>query len=191
MKNALRTSLAPATLSLVLATAALAAPEREPGYVDIGALLPSGKGRFVEVDLSPGVIKFASRLAKKQEPEAAELLANIRRVRVNVVALDDTNRAATLERIEGVRRQLEAEGWGRTVSVREKDGENVSVYVKQLDDDVIQGLVVTVIDKKGEAVFVNIVGNISADRLGELAEKLNIEPLRKAQLRISRNAVSR
>jgi hypothetical protein len=187
MKTSLRSSLALATLSLALTTVSFAA-ENEPGYVDIGQLLPASKGQFVEVNLSPGLIKFAARLAKKQEPEAAELLGNLKRVRVNVIGLDDANRAGTVEKIEAVRRQLEAQGWTKMVTVREKNGgDNVDVHVKQLNDDVIQGLVVTVIDKKGEAVFVNIVGNIKAEQLGELAEKLDIEPLRKAKVRISKS----
>lgn len=187
MKTLLRTSFAAATLSLAL-TAVSYAADNEPGYVDIGQLLPASKGQFVEVNLSPGLIKFAARLAKNQEPEAAELLGNLKRIRVNVVGLDDGNRAGTVEKIDAVRRQLEAQGWTKMVTVREKNGgDNVDIHVKQLSDDVIQGLVVTVIDKKGEAVFVNIVGNIKADQLGDLAEKFNIEPLRKAKVRISQN----
>lgn len=183
MKNLIHASLAATTLSLALVTTSLAASSVEPGYVDIGAFMPSAKGEFVEVNLSPGLIKFATRIAKSQEPEVAELLGNLKSVRVNVVRLDDQNRSDTLGKIEGVRRQLETAGWTKMVTVREQaGGENVDVHVKQLSDDVIQGLVVTVINKKGEVVFVNIVGNISADKISQVAEKFNIEPLRKLKI---------
>ena len=43
--------------------------------------------------------------------------------------------------------------------------DNVAVFAKVRDEENIDGLVVTVIDRKGEAVFVNIVGNISADKI--------------------------
>lgn len=183
MKNLLKISIAATTISLALVTALSAAPAVEPGYVDIGAFMPSAKGQFVEVNLSPALIKFATRIAKSQEPEVADLLGNLKSVRVNVVRVDDDNRADTLGKISGVRRQLETAGWTKMVTVREPgDGDNVDIHVMQVSDDIIQGLVVTVIKKNGEVVFVNIVGNISADKISQVAEKFEIEPLRKLKV---------
>lgn len=184
MKSLLRSSLAAATLTCALAVSTFASDE--PGYVDIGQLLPSTNGEFVEVNLSPALLKFAARIAKHHEPDAAEIVGDIKRIRVNVVGLDDSNRTETIAKIEAVRTKLENQGWTRMVTVREKnDGDNVAVFAKIRDDEHIDGLVVTVIDRKGEAVFVNIVGNISADKIGALAEKYDIEPLRKVKVRVS------
>jgi len=187
MNKLLRSSLAAATFACAAFSAsAFAAVENEPGYVDIGQLMPSAKGEFVEVNLSPALLKFAARIAKHQEPDAAEIVGDLRRIRVNVVSLDDGNRADIVAKIESVRRKLEQDGWTPMVTVREKNGgDNVSVHARQKNDDVIEGLVVTVIDGKGEAVFVNIVGNISADKIGTLAEKYDIEPLRKVKARVT------
>ena len=186
MNKLLRSSLAASALAFAAFSASALAAENEPGYVDIGQLMPAAKGQFVEVNLSPSLLKFAARIAQHQEPDAAEIVADLRRIRVNVVTLDDSNRADIVAKIEGVRRKLEQDGWTPMVTVREKDGgDNVSVHARQKSDDVIEGLVVTVIDGKGEAVFVNIVGNISADKIGTLAEKYDIEPLRKVKARIS------
>jgi len=184
MKNLLRSSLAAATLSLALTTFASAA-ETQSGAIDIGQLMPSAKGEFVEINLSSAMLKFAARIAARQEPEAAELIRNLKSIRVNVVGLDDTNRDSTIEQIEGVRRKLEAQGWTKMVTVREKNGgDNVDVHVMQRGEEAIDGLVVTVLDKKGEAVFVNIVGNINADQIAQIADKFDIEPLRKVHLKI-------
>lgn len=184
MKNLIRSVLAAATVSLALTTLATAA-EAESGAIDIGQLMPSAKGQFVEVNLSTAMLKFAARIAAKQEPEAAELIRNLKSIRVNVVGLDDSNRAATVEQIESVRRKLESQGWTKMVTVREPNkGDNVDIHVKQRGEETIDGLVVTVLDKKGEAVFVNIVGNINADQIAQLAEKFDIEPLRKVHLKI-------
>ncbi len=185
MKTLFRSTVAAATFSLALVSSALAGGGNEPGYVDIGALTPGAKGQFVEVNLPAGLIKFAARLAKAQEPDVAELLANLKSVRVNVVGLDDGNRADTVGKIEAARRKLEGDGWTKVVTVREPGGDNVDVHVRQKNDDVIEGLVVTVLDRKGEAVFVNIVGNISADKIGAIAEKFQIEPLRKLKLPVA------
>ncbi len=184
MKNLLRSSLAAATLSLAF-LASSRATEVEAGAIDIGQLMPSAKGQFVEVNLSSAMLKFAARIAARHEPEAAEMIRNLKSIRVNVVGLDDTNRAATVEQIESVRRKLETQGWTKMVTVREKnDGDNVDVHVKQHGEEAIDGLVVTVIDRKGEAVFVNIVGNINADQIAKIADKFDIEPLRKVHLKI-------
>ena len=180
----LRSLIAAAGVAAALSVTSSAA-ETEAGYIDVGQLMPSSKGEFVEVNLSPAMLKFAAKIASRQEPEAAELIGNLKRVRVNVVSLDDSNRKSAVDQIDGIRRKLEAQGWTQMVSVREKDeGDNVDVHVKQSGDDVIQGLVVTVIDHKGEAVIVNIVGNISADQLGKMAENLNIEPLKHVRFKM-------
>ena len=178
MKNPIRTSLAVATLSLAIFASASAA-ETEAGFVDIGQLMPSANGQFVEVNLSQGMLKFAAKIAAHQEPEAAELINNLKRIRINVIGMDDSNRADTIAKIESIRRKLESQGWTQMVTVRDKnDGDNVDVHVKQRGDDAIDGLVVTVLDKNGEAVFVNIVGNISADQLGIIADKFDIGQLK-------------
>jgi len=179
-----RSLLVVSGLSLAAATAAFAA-EKEAGYVDIGQLMPSAKGEFVEVNLNHAMLKFAAKLASRHEPEAAELVGNLKSIRVNVVGLDDSNRGATVEQIEAVRRKLEAQGWTKMVTVREKNGgDNVDVHVMQRGEEAIDGLVVTVIDRKGEAVFVNIVGNINADQISKIAEKFDIDPLKKVHVKL-------
>jgi len=185
--KSLRSLIAAAGFSAALCLSASAAShESEPGYVDLGKLMPAAKGEFVEVNLSAGMLKFAAKLASRQEPEAAELIGNLKHVRVNVVGLDDSNRDDAVKHIEGIRRKLEAQGWTQMVTVREKnDRSNVDVHVKQRGDDIIEGLVVTVIDDKGEAVLVNIVGNISADQIAKVAENLNIEPLRHVRVKMN------
>lgn len=186
MKHSLRLLCTAAFVSAAMLVSASAADE--PGYVDIGQLAPSAKGEFVEINLSPALLKFAARIAKHHEPDAAEIVGDIKRIRVNVVDLDDGNRAATIAKIEDVRAKLESQGWTRMVTVREAEGgDNVAVFAKMQSEDAIDGLVVTVIDRRGQAVFVNVVGNISADKIGALAEKYDIEPLRKVKIKTTRS----
>lgn len=169
--------------ALALSSFALAA-DSNPGAIDIGQLMPSAQGQFVEINLSSGLIKFAAKIASRQDPEAAELIAGLKSIRVNVIGMDDSNRSDTIAKIEAVRRKLEAQGWSKMVTVREKGaGDNVDVHVKQRGDEDIDGLVVTVIDHKGEAVFVNIVGNINADQISKIAAKYNIDALKHVQVK--------
>jgi Skp family chaperone for outer membrane proteins len=187
MKNLHRLLLATGLAALL--SASVHAADSEPGYIDMGQLVPSAKGEYVEINLSPSLLKFAAKIASKQEPAAAALIGNLKRVRVNVVSLDDGNRKGTIEQMDNIRRKLESQGWTQMVNVREKNGgDNVNVHVKQASEDVIEGLVVTVIGKKGEAVFVNIVGNISADQISEVATALNIDPLKKIHVKMKHRA---
>jgi hypothetical protein len=182
MKNLLKTSAAVA--ALVLATSAFAHVKNEPGYVDFGKFTAEKGETFVEVNVPSALIKFAAKVSARQEPEAAELLANIKHVRVNVFGTNDRNREETLARMNSVREELAGKGWERIVTAQDK-GDDVAVFTKLNADETIEGLVVTVMDKGGEAVFVNVVGRIEAEQLAKLAENLDIEPLRKVKVKVS------
>ena len=167
------------TLSAALCVfAAAAQAQTQPvGYVDFGKLADSADGDSVEVNIKGTLLAFASKIAEKSEPKAAELLKNLHQVRVNVLKLSEKNRDQITERAKSIRAQLNTDKWDQVVSVQEKN-EDVGVFVK-MSEEAIQGLVVTVIEGGKEAVFVNIVGNIRADQLAEVADQLNIEPLKK------------
>lgn len=157
----------------------LRADDPPPGFVDFGKFAPpSGGGQFVEVNVKAQLLGLAARLIEKQEPEVAALLRDLKGVRVNVVGVDDANRADLEERIRKIRVALDEAGWQRVVTVQDKD-ENVGVYLKQRGEEAIDGVVVTVIDGGKEAVFVNVVGDIRPEKLAVLGEKLHIEPLKK------------
>ena len=184
MKNGTKShrfaALGLATLVVVSPLCAFAAePAQEPGAVDFGKLIPPANGAsFVEVNVSPGLLGIAAKLTSKQEPDIADLLRSLKAVRVNVVGLDDSNRADLIAQIRKVRTDLETQGWQRVVSVLEK-GQDIGVYVKHRGDEAIEGVVVTVLESEKEAVFVNVVGDLKPEKLAQLGEKLNIEPLRK------------
>ena len=177
MKTTPRFLLALATLTTCLVTGAFAA-DSAPGFVDFGSLTASTKGDYVEVKLDGFMLRLASKFVKHEDPATAELLANLKSVRVNVVSLDAGNRDATTDRVASIRKQLEGKGWEQIVTVRGKREENVAVYVKHRGDEAIEGIVVTVIDgRKNEAVFVNIVGDVKPDQLAGLAKHLHIDQL--------------
>lgn len=175
--------------SLTLATALLAgglispltlqAQDRAPGYIDFGKFVaPSSGGQFVEVNIQSQLIALAVRLAEKHEPDVADLLRGLKAVRVNVVGVDDENREDLVARLHRIRGELDEKGWQRLVTVQEKQ-QDVGIYLKSKSDGAIDGLVVTVIDGKKEAVFINVVGSIDPDKLVVIGERLNILPIKK------------
>ncbi len=153
------------------------------GYVDFGNIAPSGEGKFVEVNLSPGLLKFASLCVPKSEPQAADLVRNLKHVRVNVVELNDANRAATLDRVRSIRHDLGTQGWTSLANVREQPkGDDVQIFAKMRGDEAIEGLVVTVISGGREVVLVNIVGDIKAEQIAMLADRFHIDPLKNVEM---------
>jgi hypothetical protein len=179
MNCILRTSSTFAALIFASALVGSAA-DLAPGYVDFGGIVPSTEGKFVEVNLSEGILKFASTFACRQEPQSADVLRNLKHVRVNVVELSDANRSQIIERVKTVRQALETSGWTQIVNVREQPkGDDVQIFAKMRGEEAIEGLVVTVIEGNHEVVLVNIVGNIKPEQIAALADRFNIDPLKK------------
>ncbi len=177
MKTNIRSLSSLALLTVILVSAGVAA-ENAPGFVDFGSLTAADKGEYVEVKLDGFMLRLAAKFVRHEDPATADLIANLKSVRVNVVGLDAANRIATTERVASVRKQLEAKGWEQIVTVHGKRAEDVAIYIKHRGDDAIEGLVVTVIDgRKNEAVFVNIVGDIKPDQLADLAKHLHLDHL--------------
>lgn len=164
-----------------LATPLIAQVNRDAGYVDLGKFTAAAGCEYVEVNLKSGLLKFTAAIVAKEEPEAAELLRNLKLVRVNVVGINDSNRRETVAHVTALRAELEKLGWEKVVTVLDSTGEkgdDVAIYMKSDGDESIAGLVVTVLGKNSEAVVVNVVGNIRADQIAKLGEKLDLKPLR-------------
>lgn len=149
------------------------------GIVDFGKLTPPANGEFVEVHIRSNLISMVAKLVEKEEPKVAELIRGLKLIRVNVIGTDDKNRSDIEDRLKKIRNELDTKGWERIVTAQSK-GEDVGVYIKTRGEEAVEGLVVTVIQPKGEAVLVNIVGDIRPEQITMLGEKFNVEPLKKA-----------
>lgn len=149
-----------------------------PGQVDFGTFAASGKGEFVEVNVTSSLISLATKLLEKDQPDVARVLNGLQLVHVNVIGLSDENRSDIETRVQTIRKDLETKGWERIVKVQQKD-QDVGVYLKTQNKDTVQGLVVVIVDGDKEAVFVNVVGDIKPEQLSMLGEKLHIDQLKK------------
>lgn len=177
MKNFTRNSLGVALLVALMPIGAQAA--NPAGYVDFGKLSPGDSGsQFVEVNVNSNLIAMVGRLAQKAEPDVAEVLQGLHSIRVNVIGLNDENRADIETRIKAIRTQLDTQGWERIVAAQQKN-EDVGVYLKTRGPDAVEGVMVMVLDGRKQAVLVNVVGDIKPEKLGMLGEKFNIDPLKK------------
>ncbi len=179
MKSVLRSTLLAAVCAAGLALSSTIATAAEPGYVDFGpALAGSASTKNVEINLPEPLLNFAATIAKCQDADAAALIKDLKQIRVNVLGMDDKNRADLTERVQKIRADLGAQGWHRAVNVQD-NGDDVAIFVKLGRTSAIEGLTVTVLSKSDDAVFVNIVGNIDPTRIAALGEKYGIDHLKK------------
>jgi hypothetical protein len=146
--------------------------------LDLGSFTPTGEGRFVQVHLGDNLIRMAAKLAEQFEPEVATLLHSLHLVRVNVVGVTDVNREEIQAQLTGIRERLDTGGWDRIAAIKEGQ-DDIQVHSKLKSDEVIEGVVVTVLQGNSEAVMVHVAGNILPEQIAELGKALNIEPLSK------------
>lgn len=165
-------------VALTLFSAPLWAAEKAPGQIHFGTFTKATNGELVQIHLSSDMIAMATQFAGKGQPELADALNGLHSVSVNVVGLDDQNRDEVTARLKSVRGQLDAGGWQPVVKVQEKN-EDVGIYLKTRGREAIEGVVITVLEGRKQAVFINVAGDIKVEKLAALGEKLNIGELKK------------
>jgi hypothetical protein len=102
----------------------------------------------------------------------AELIKDIKLIRVLVIEAGEGNRTALDKGIGALRAQLEAK-WTAIVTVPE---ENVGIYVRSSNDgESMAGLALLVYDG-GDAVIANVVGHVSVGKILKIASKMDKLP---------------
>jgi hypothetical protein len=185
---------------LALAAAALVAAagvgaqeddlSRHPGFVDFNP-----RGVLTEDDLeirisvkSP-LIQLVAAAARAGDPELADVVDKLKAVEVHVYAVDEERREAVRQDISRRARDLGKSGWTEAIAIRVR-GARGSVLMRLQDAPPTPqgapqaarpvGLAAMYLDDEGEAVFVNIVGEIDAAQIGRLAAKFNLDVLSEA-----------
>jgi uncharacterized protein DUF4252 len=161
--------------SLLAAVALLgvcAAAHAQNGFFDFSKIPGLNATPSVTIDLNAAMLGFVTAATQEADPEAASMLAGIRGVRVYVYENVADGEAAAVQRfVDSASGKLESEGWHRAVFVQ--DGEDkVRMYVKIGDPAApsrLSGLTVMVAGSSGEAVFINVDGQIDPSQLGRLA----------------------
>jgi hypothetical protein len=146
----------------------------ELGYVDFGDFSSIiSDDNITEVYLDEGILGMVSKMSKDDQ---GEFMSKLKLIRVNVFQVEPGNQKNVMSKINDIDKKLSAQKWNRIVRTKSKT-EVANVYIKQDANNRIAGLVVTTIDEKGEAAFINIVGQIDLENMGMLGDKFNIPSL--------------
>lgn len=144
------------------------------GYVDFGDLEKfETNEEVVEVIIEEHLLRMVSKMAGKNEPELSSVLDGIKLIKVHTFGISNENYEQLAEIVSDVDKRLMSDGWDRIVKTRSKK-EVVNVFILTTNEENIDGLVVTSVEKGREAVFVNIVGDIDLETIGELSDKFDI-----------------
>lgn len=158
-----------------------------PGFVDFTSLSAIAGGEpTVEVSLKEPLLEMITNILRNNDEEAADFISKL--LRVNVQVYENTGFDALLmaQNMASIARDLEADAWERVVRVREGN-EHVDVFFKlSSGSDVIHGIAIMV-SEPGEAVMVNIVGDISSNDLSALGRRFDIDELAQIDYGASSN----
>ena len=164
------------TVVLVLLLSAtrivFASPVGEVNFDDLSKAYGTPK---VEINLSKALIGMVSALSKNEDPEIGEMLSKLELIKVRVFELGG-DASTAINAVEQMTQKIRKDNWEPIVSVNE-EASKVQVFTKT-SNEVMDGLVVMVVDSSGgtgEAVFINIVGEIDPNNISKVTESLNIQ----------------
>ncbi|RBP51262.1 DUF4252 domain-containing protein [Arenicella xantha] len=162
-------------IALLLSNPAYAIAQGQIDFADLSSFYGEPK---VEINLSASLMKIIGSFADEEEdPEVANILANLESIKVRVYNLNGELEKAnsTIDRVSG---ELKTDNWETLVTVNNnEENQKVRIFSKSTLN-VIDGVVVMVVSPEkdgGEAVFINIVGEIDPDNIAKVTEKLDIE----------------
>lgn len=158
-----------------------------PGYVDFDEVSQWFEAPAnIEVNLRGALLDLIANSSDESEPEFSGLLRNLKAIQVRGFPMSGTNPDEIMRRFDDLSSRLQSEGWERVVYIRD-EGENINIYMKP-EGESIAGLTVMVADPSDqETVFVNIVGSIRPEEIGEIGRGLDIEPLQNVDTSGQRN----
>ncbi|NND83506.1 MAG: DUF4252 domain-containing protein [Gammaproteobacteria bacterium] len=160
--------------TLLFSASVYAAPTGQIDFADLSSHYGEPK---VEINLSASLMKMIGSFAKAEDPEVGQILSNLEFVKVRVYNLNGKLDKAN-STIDRVSKELKADKWETLVTVNNnEDNQKVRVFSKSTNE-VIDGVVVMVVSPEkeaGEAVFINIVGEIDPNKIAKITDTLDID----------------
>jgi hypothetical protein len=128
----------------------------------------------VDIDLDKDMIKSAMGFmaGANTDPQLVEQLKGLEGITVKVFSFAEAG-AYSLRDIERVLTQVQAQGWKKLLSVRERD-ERVEMWMREGDAD---GGFFFVASEPKELVMINIAGKVDLQVLAKLQGRLGVPPL--------------
>ncbi|MFK7957223.1 MAG: DUF4252 domain-containing protein [Lysobacterales bacterium] len=144
-----------------------------PGFVDFGDLSGIADAEpTIEVSLGPALLGFVRKTVSSEDPELASTLGKLRGIELRVFDIAPEFLADAKQKTQAISKRLKSADWEPAVAVRAEDS-TVHMYMKTRDD-IVQGMVVMIVESGGDAVFLNIIGEIDPEQLGSVAGRFGV-----------------
>jgi hypothetical protein len=165
------------SLAALTAAAALMLPVSSPAagpelrIPDFSHL--SAKAReSVDINLDGFLMRLASKFASEDGSDEAQILRDIKSVRVRNFEFDSEDAYSTAD-VDSVRKQLSGPGWTPLAQMhRRQDKQHVDVFLNT-EGGRILGLAV-IASEPHSFTIVNVVGNIDIDKLAKIEGQFGI-----------------
>ena len=164
-------------IALLLIAAPLAAHAQSARLQlpDFSGLAEKAK-ESVDISLDGDMLKSAGQFMggpNSQAPaEVADALKGVQGIYLRVFQFEKPGVYSQAD-LDGVRRQLQAPGWKKLMSVHSKD-ENVDMFLREAGKNPDDGGMAMVISEPKEFVIINIVGNVDPEKLRQLQGKFGV-----------------
>jgi hypothetical protein len=190
MNCALKNRLLPSVFAVAaLLAASMSSVAQEPsikdhpGFFDFDVIPRSIQLEpNVEINIKGALLRLAAEATVREDPELAEMLRNLKLIRVFTYENDGWTDQQKLDFSGLARRigtQLEEKGWDIVARVRDRD-EHVFVYLREVRE-AVEGMIVMVVEAD-EAVFVNITGTIDPAQVGRIGSRFDIDVLQDVEI---------
>lgn len=164
------------TLGLFILLFAKTVSAEPNGQIEFDDLSPHYGEPKVEINLSANLMNMIGSFAKNADPEIGEVLAGLEFIKIRTYNHSGDVEHANLV-IDKVSKKLKKDKWETLVTVNDyQEKEQVRIFSKTTKET-IDGIVVMVVSPEkegGEAVFINIVGEVDMNKLAKITETLDI-----------------
>ena len=121
---------------------------------------------FTVVNISPKMFQLISEMdMKDMEPETKELISNIKSLRILTREKDG------LRYFQEANKKLTSNQFEEILSVREKDGENVRILIREQGEFISE--LILIVGGEDEFVLLDLVGKINLKTIGKLGSTIN------------------
>ncbi len=147
-----------------------------PGFVNLGAGSVFDADRLkVHVSIKDAMLRLVAAASRENEPELAKMMEGLRAVEVRVFEVTEDSATTVGATIRETANRLKKRGWDPAVEIRMEDKQGFLYF--RFEDERTVGLAGMFVETGGEAMFVNIVGDIDPTLVGKLAARFNISVL--------------
>jgi len=141
------------------------------GFIDFGDLSATYGEPKISINIGGTLLQFVGAMSGESDPEAANILSELKGVRVFGYPISN-DPAVAKEKFSEVKSSLKSKGWEPVVQINESD-EQVLIYMK-LNGSAMEGMTVMTVDDE-EVMFINIIGKLDPKQIGKVMHNFDVD----------------